>query len=151
MAKEVNFTEFKGVELVFTPVSNDGHQFVVVFNLKSGDVVMLDSKAAKKVESKKRKKTGFELAKLKSAFDIDGSAADDSKATIVASNCGLFFMRHMETYMGEQFEKYQCGLYADPRKQVAQLNKLRNKYAAKILLSPCNLLSAKILGMMNGK
>ncbi|PWA56114.1 hypothetical protein CTI12_AA428850 [Artemisia annua] len=185
--KDVNLKDLKGVELVFIPVSNNGHQFVVVFNIMRDEVVMLDSKAVPKVEPKKKKETGFELANRKSAIDIDGSAADDSIATILhydfgrylstvkhpkamdlvkgnlripklkwqtaskAPNCGVFVMRHMETYMGEPVDKYQCGINADPRKQVAQLNKLRIKYAAKILLCPCNLLSAKILGMMNGK
>ena len=66
-------------------------------------------------------------------------------------NSGIFVMRHMETYMGEQLEKYQCGLSAEARKQAPQLNKLRIKYAAKILLSPCNLMAVQVIGMMNGK
>ena len=63
-------------------------------------------------------------------------------------NSGVFVMRHMETYMGETMDKYECGLIDDARKQIAQLNKLRMKYASRILLHGCNLMEDKIRGMM---
>ena len=68
---------------VFIPVCNAGHKFLVVFNLKKGEVLMLDSKAEVKVETKKKKKTGNEISTMKSAIDIDVSVADDSMAIIV--------------------------------------------------------------------
>lgn len=62
-------------------------------------------------------------------------------------NSGVFVMRHMETYMGDTCDKYECGLVSDARKQRNQLNRLRKKYACKILLSGCNILLPKIRGM----
>ena len=67
---------------VFIPDSNVGPQFLVVFNLKRGEMPMLDQKK-KFFEAKKGKKTAFQIANLKNAVDIDGSVADDSMANIV--------------------------------------------------------------------
>ncbi|GJX71363.1 hypothetical protein Tco_0308534 [Tanacetum coccineum] len=33
-----------------------------------------------------------------------------------AANCGVYAMRHMETYMGNTKEKYECGLDVEGRK-----------------------------------
>ena len=63
-------------------------------------------------------------------------------------NSGVVVMRHMETYMGESMDKYECGLSDDARKQISQLNKLRMKYLARILLHDSNLMKEKIHGMM---
>ncbi|PWA73706.1 Leucine-rich repeat-containing protein [Artemisia annua] len=72
------------------------------------------------------------------------------KTSSKVPNFGVFVMRHMETFMGQPIDKYDCGLSDDAGKQVSQLNKLRTKYASKFLLSGCNLLTVKVSGMMIG-
>ncbi|GKA73353.1 hypothetical protein Tco_0779655 [Tanacetum coccineum] len=71
----------------------------------------------------------------------------DSKA----ANCGVFAMRHMKTYMGSTCDKFVCRLEVDGRKLTRNLNRLSVKYAAKILLSGCNIHSAKVRGLWNVK
>ncbi|GJU28491.1 hypothetical protein Tco_1167112 [Tanacetum coccineum] len=68
-----------------------------------------------------------------------------------AKDCGIFLMRHMECYMGSDIGKWKCGLDVEGKKQNTQLGHLRNKYAAKILLSDCNIYKGKIREEMDGK
>ncbi|KAI3759584.1 hypothetical protein L6452_07500 [Arctium lappa] len=50
-------------------------------------------------------------------------------------DCGVFLMRHMECYMGELPYRWKSGLDVEGPNQVKQLQMLRNKYTAKLLLS----------------
>ena len=50
---------------------------------------------------------------------------------------GVFAMRHMETYNGN-LEKFDAGFAMEGTEQHAQLENLRQKYLAKILLSELN-------------
>ncbi|GKD42897.1 hypothetical protein Tco_1267542, partial [Tanacetum coccineum] len=68
-----------------------------------------------------------------------------------AKDCGIFLMRHMECYMGSDIGKWKCGLDVEGKKQNTQLGRLRNKYAAKLLLSDCNIYKGKIREEMDGK
>ncbi|PWA74635.1 RecF/RecN/SMC [Artemisia annua] len=52
-------------------------------------------------------------------------------------DCGVFVMRHMETYKGEHYGDC-CGLSEEGKQQIKELRDLRIKYAAKILLADCN-------------
>jgi len=53
---------------------------------------------------------------------------------------GIYVMRHMECYMGEEQGKWDCGLHAKSAYAVKNMcDKLRWKYMAKMLDSPYNL------------
>ena len=53
-------------------------------------------------------------------------------------DCGVFAMRHMESYFGEKGSKWKCGLPKEGGSQEKILEKLRMKYAAAILTSEIN-------------
>ncbi|KAL8261404.1 hypothetical protein R6Q59_025453 [Mikania micrantha] len=55
------------------------------------------------------------------------------------TDCGIFLMRHMESYKGQYVPTWDCGFEAEGRKQTTQIRQLRYKYAAKLLLSDINL------------
>ena len=57
-------------------------------------------------------------------------------------DCGVFTMRHMETYRGDGADL--CCLSKEGKKQLKELKDLRIKYAVKILLSDCNLVESDI-------
>ena len=63
-------------------------------------------------------------------------------------DCGVFVMRHMEDYMGMNIQRWDCGIEDEGRKQTNQLGKLRKKYAARLLLSDCNINKDKIAAEM---
>lgn len=53
-------------------------------------------------------------------------------------DCGVFAMRHMETYLfGGEYDDL-CEFRREGKDQQNQLDELRKKYAAKILLSDIN-------------
>ena len=64
------------------------------------------------------------------------------------NDCGVFVMRHMEDYMGMSIQRWDCGIEDEGRKQTNQLGKLRKKYAARLLLSDCNINKDKIAAEM---
>jgi hypothetical protein len=55
-------------------------------------------------------------------------------------DCGVFVMRHMEMYKESRQKNWDCGFKLEKtNRQKQQLNKLRKKYAAKIVLSTANI------------
>ncbi|GKA63303.1 hypothetical protein Tco_0762909 [Tanacetum coccineum] len=60
-----------------------------------------------------------------------------------SKNCGVFAMRHMETYRGEGDYGDLCCLKKEGPEQLRQINELRYKYTAKILLADCNKAKSK--------
>lgn len=52
-------------------------------------------------------------------------------------DCGVFVMRHMETFKGEEYGD-ACRFSEEGKEQMNELCDLRKKYAAKILLSDAN-------------
>nr|GEZ88352.1 ulp1 protease family, C-terminal catalytic domain-containing protein [Tanacetum cinerariifolium] len=62
-------------------------------------------------------------------------------------DCGVFTMLHMESYTGAEGE-WKCGLAKESKKQNEQLNSLRSKFAAKIILSEFNLLREKFMKLV---
>lgn len=60
-------------------------------------------------------------------------------------DCGVFAMRHMETYMGGGLKNWKSGLLNESTDQKTQLNRLRCKYVTKIIKSEVNLCKDDIL------
>lgn len=61
-------------------------------------------------------------------------------------DCGVFMMRHMETYMGYTSAKnWKCGLKDEGPEQQDQIYELRKKYLSKILKSEINLRRSFVL------
>lgn len=61
-------------------------------------------------------------------------------------DCGVFLMLHMESYNG--LEDWDCGLCLESPNQKKQLNLLRSRFAAKILLSDLNVLKNNFLKLV---
>ncbi|GJR98307.1 DNA-binding domain-containing protein [Tanacetum coccineum] len=168
---------FPTLDVVFIPVSNDGHQFVEVLNLKTNDVWVLDSKTVFKDETKKptkscKKGSRIENDSLSTIVHADFrrylTSVGHAKAIEIftadltymrmncqinskAASCGVYAMRHMDTFMGNTREKCGCGLDIDGRKLTTHINKLKVKYAAKILLSGCNIHAKYVGDLLAGK
>ncbi|CAI9300606.1 unnamed protein product [Lactuca saligna] len=62
-------------------------------------------------------------------------------------DCGVFAMRHMETYMGQPLSKWKPGLHKESAVQQTTLEKLRQRYAHIMLTSEINMLKAKVLDL----
>nr|GEX43127.1 hypothetical protein [Tanacetum cinerariifolium] len=73
------------------------------------------------------------------------------KTTRNSTDCGVFTMLHMESYIGGVEGEWKCGLAKESKKQNEQLNSLRSKFAAKIILSEFNLLREKFMKLVHGQ
>nr|KAJ0211254.1 hypothetical protein LSAT_V11C400213610 [Lactuca sativa] len=62
-------------------------------------------------------------------------------------DCGVFAMRHIETYMGQPISNWKPGLYKESAIQQTTLEKLRQRYAHRMLASEINMLKAKVLDL----
>jgi Ulp1 family protease len=53
-------------------------------------------------------------------------------------DCGVFTMRHMEMFKGINDADFKCGFASNHSEMKKQIDVLRKKYAARILLSDIN-------------
>ncbi|CAI9277698.1 unnamed protein product [Lactuca saligna] len=139
--------------LVFFPIV-DGNYYLICFNLKSFSLLIIDQRRlVGTVESvygniprvlqkifchflndvcKKRVKTlmtrNVVVLKMKCQTY---NRSDDG---------GIYLMRYMESFMGDQTSKWDCGLVVDLKTQDMYLQKLRYKYLVRLLLSDHNIL-----------
>lgn len=60
-------------------------------------------------------------------------------------DCAVFTMRHMETYMGGGVRHWDAGLQAKGKQQKMLLNRLRQKYTAKFIMSTINSLREDVI------
>ncbi|CAI9279307.1 unnamed protein product [Lactuca saligna] len=54
------------------------------------------------------------------------------------TDCGVYLIRHMEIYMGENEGRWGCGLIGKLPGDVAAIGKLRTKYMARMLTTDFN-------------
>ncbi|GJT36665.1 ulp1 protease family, C-terminal catalytic domain-containing protein [Tanacetum coccineum] len=159
-------TKLDKADIVFIPVSNNEHKFLLCFNMKNPAVSVIDSKKqVEKVATRKKKVQDMDDMTVASILHKHfgqylsvlnhGKAAAISESQLVrgtfdwqtdkrVKDSGILVMRDMETYMGNELGKWKCGLDVEGKKQNTQLGRLRNKYAAKLLLSDCNIYKSKI-------
>ena len=55
------------------------------------------------------------------------------------TDCGVFAMRYMETYMGQTDRSYKTGFPKEGLPQDVMLDRIRSRYAHTILMSEINL------------
>ncbi|GJV71850.1 ulp1 protease family, C-terminal catalytic domain-containing protein [Tanacetum coccineum] len=150
----------EGIDLVFFPICNHGHFYVVVFRLtKTASMTILDNSRAtyaskykevcdllKKMFARHLKLYGHnkhaQVARLKHKvpklkWSTKGNFHD----------CGIFTMLHMESYNGETASNWDCGLPIESQLQCDMLRRLRFKFATKILLHKVNVHAKKMLDL----
>ncbi|KAI3802193.1 hypothetical protein L1987_30323 [Smallanthus sonchifolius] len=132
------------------------------FNLKKAETIIIDNSALGEYNAKYK---GIPK-KIKEAFvsfiaDFAHPKTDEIDDTVVRrfempwrttvnnKDCGIFMMRHMEIYMGEEEKAWQCGFGVELENvKEKQIEDLRRKYCAKILLHEINELKHYIVEEM---
>ncbi|KAL4567700.1 hypothetical protein LXL04_023292 [Taraxacum kok-saghyz] len=131
MKKDKEPATFDKVDLVFFAVHQKYHYYLISMNLKDLAVDVLDNRNSVAKISNAYKGVPEELLenvdpqRLKMNWRTRGNHND----------CGVFCMRHMETYMGANSGNWSCGLRKESPKQQQEIDYLRFKYLTKILLS----------------
>ncbi|KAI3690821.1 hypothetical protein L2E82_49032 [Cichorium intybus] len=87
--------------------------------------------------------------RIKRAKPMSGSMEWTTKYNNI--DCGVFLMRHMETYKGEDLDKWIIGFereHEDNDDQHNQLDEMRKKYVTKILTWGLNVVKPSIFQML---
>nr|KAJ0217622.1 hypothetical protein LSAT_V11C300103630 [Lactuca sativa] len=140
--------------MVFFPILRHEHIYLIVMNLKKRAFEVIDNGAD---DADFDDKYGAVFKPLKKSFlkylkeisHVKANEMADKSITPVRLtmswrtvykkvDCGVFAMRHMESYFGEKCFKWKCGLPKEGGSQEKILEKLRMKYAAAILTSEIN-------------
>ncbi|KAK1429947.1 hypothetical protein QVD17_12308 [Tagetes erecta] len=140
------------------PIVEKGHYYLVCFDLKEGTIEILDNMEKSFVgvadaKSFFKKDTAVKVKEIffmylyhvghrgcqgiRLAKPVIKKLHWSTKSNVM--DCGVFLMRHMETYMGSKVKNWRCGLDVEGTKQEVQINNLRLKYAYKILTSDVNI------------
>ncbi|KAJ0497769.1 putative Ulp1 protease family catalytic domain, papain-like cysteine peptidase superfamily [Helianthus annuus] len=168
MLNRYEVKKLESVDLVFIPVLQGDHFYVLCFNLKTGVIELIDNSAAKQ-EFKERYKglpdtlkgIGFiptKCFKTNTGYTTTCNLSDRKKRKEMdwrtknnGVDCGVFMMRHLETYKGDQ-KPWATGFVNEDEvnnRQKAQLHLLRTRYLSKIILSEHNMHRLKIIKMAN--
>ncbi|KAK9061932.1 hypothetical protein SSX86_019116 [Deinandra increscens subsp. villosa] len=156
----------KCFDLVVFPILENSHYYLVVFELKNPGIYLIDNMhsdetvvACKDKKEFHQKDTGYKLKDLFVQYIDEWNHPKAGKLKVAkvgrlvlecasrgnVKDCGIYTMRHMETFMGYSREKFLCGLEKDVKKKRGgdgtkmKINSLRKKYAARILLSDINM------------
>nr|GLL42171.1 uncharacterized protein LOC109158392 [Ipomoea trifida] len=152
--------DINDADLIFFPVLRHGHYFLICINIKASKLEIIDNKSLVSGVTMKDKYgdcTTLLVTALKEYLALGSSAlfwkVDELTEEVVDMSwkesenyidCGLFVMRHMETYKGT-LKKWNPGF-----KKKAKLNEefligLRAKYAATIIKWSANILKNVVI------
>ncbi|CAH1423565.1 unnamed protein product [Lactuca virosa] len=159
MKKDKELLTFEKVHLVFFPVHQKNHFYIICINLEEPAVDVIDNRNSVAKFPKAYRDAPNELKILfsrylmrvnhKSASTLEGVELErvnmNWRTRDNHVDCGVFCMRHMETYMGDKTVNWTCGLPKESKQQQSVLNELRIKYLTKILLSDTNTYRSKII------
>ncbi|KAK1353157.1 hypothetical protein POM88_052995 [Heracleum sosnowskyi] len=144
--------KLENAELIFFPVLAYEHMYMISFNLKKPAFDVIDNirrgRNAGKEYGPKPKLLRQHFVKYLLENKLDSLASSLKKASPYYmvmpwqtlgnyKDCGIFLMRHLETYKGEP-KSWITDLKVESIQQTAQLLKLRAKYCHAILSSSLN-------------
>lgn len=158
-------TNFNDIDLVFFPVIDIEHYYLIVFDFKKHDCVIIDNINSEESDEVKYGNIPYDLKilftlyvdelnhkkanRIKRAKPMSGCMEWTTKYNNI--DCGVFLMRHMETYKGEDLDKWDIGFeaeYKDNDDQQNQLDEMRKKYVTKILTWDLNVVKPSIYEML---
>ncbi|KAD5960729.1 hypothetical protein E3N88_12201 [Mikania micrantha] len=134
---EVNHPIISGFELVFVPIINQQHFYIMCFNLKTPKVEIINNSGVMPRMSVTKKYSGWPDKMKKTFADYLIQKQHPNGRHISTAKIHL---RHMETYKGCLLD-WECGLRREDEVnnlQKLQLNDLRKKYTTKIILHDLN-------------
>ncbi|PWA52864.1 hypothetical protein CTI12_AA450410 [Artemisia annua] len=156
---------------VFFNILRDSHYYIICFNLKYQNIEIIDNRLSDTEADEGSNIFEIDLIKklygklpfvlinffcdyLKKKHHPKFQIMRFCKPSILKmawrtrrneNDCGIFAMRHMETYNGQKVEEWNSGFRNEGEGQQGQIKTLRRKYAAKMLLSDENIHRKKII------
>ncbi|KAI3666865.1 hypothetical protein L6452_41904 [Arctium lappa] len=143
---DTELLKMRSMDLVFFPIFNDGTYYLVV---KSPSIVVLDNRFSRGMyvdDTLGSYEESVEILHMKSVIH---PVVDDFTEIVHTrpemvwqmknqnDDSGVFLMRHMETWMGEE-RSWKTGLTYEGPSQKTQVIDLRKKYTAKLAVTTIN-------------
>ncbi|KAD5507458.1 hypothetical protein E3N88_15161 [Mikania micrantha] len=153
----------KVFDMVFFPILEFGHYYLLVFELKNSAISVIDNfhESIPLVGVKDNAHYDMKYSPYKVIFvefleRTKHPKTDEIHATQIQKvhipwatktnvvDCGIFMMRHMEKFMGSR-EQFNCGFSTNGKKKKCQLNMLRKKILLHIIRSEVNTIRDVVL------
>ncbi|XP_021775964.1 uncharacterized protein LOC110739794 [Chenopodium quinoa] len=145
-------TSFKSIQLVFFPVVLPDHYYLLCVNFVEGTFDLIDNIFLPPNIPFHNKYGNYHRLMLNAFADFVHSIDSNIKSDFVSSfktrnlsmswksnknkhDCGVFLLKHMETYEGESVKQWNSGLELD---NFDQMKKLRVEYCGKIITAEVN-------------
>ncbi|KAF5800005.1 putative Ulp1 protease family catalytic domain, papain-like cysteine peptidase superfamily [Helianthus annuus] len=156
------FGTIRKVDMLFIPILQHKHYYIVCFDFKGEAIKIIDNmkgkaKAQKMARAKRVKEIVCDYLEVeyptmhKKMSPLEPEIMNMSWQTEKNFvDCGVFAMRHMETYTGNHVSKkeWDSGLSKESPEQDKELVELRYKYLSKILLSDINLAKGEMMELL---
>ncbi|PWA75669.1 ulp1 protease family, C-terminal catalytic domain-containing protein [Artemisia annua] len=157
---EKHLKSLETFDILFFPVCRENHLYLICADFKNGSFRVIDNSSNGTDFEERYKSIPEEIKKVLVAYldQVKHPMTECIRNTKPIRmqmkwrtknnhvDCGVFLMLHMESYHG--LKNWDCGLFSESDKQKRQLDLLRSKYAAKILLSDLNLIKNKFLKLV---
>ncbi|KAH6775547.1 hypothetical protein C2S52_013108 [Perilla frutescens var. hirtella] len=148
----------RNIDMFFFPVLSREHYYIVCFDMKKREALVIDN-SDEREGLDIRQHYGSAPFRLQTVFaDYLYTKGLKTKSLTVRracmsrlemcwrdsvnnNDCGVYVMRHMETYMGQSVNAWKCNL---EKGNLFQLNVLRIKYCGSILASVLNEHAASV-------
>ncbi|KAL8188548.1 hypothetical protein R6Q57_029836 [Mikania cordata] len=157
------YKSIEDVDILIVPILQDSHYYLICFNFKNETIDVIDNMKGKMKPKQKYRLSRITQAMLNYLENHFPSLHNKLDRVVPTKldlawqtdknfvDCGVFAMRHMETYKGKPINEWanDCGLKEEADQCViGQLNDLRIKYLSKMLLSDVNLLRDKVMSQL---
>ncbi|KAL6564662.1 hypothetical protein OROMI_016112 [Orobanche minor] len=150
-------SEQRNIDMFFFPIYRSTHFFIFCIDVKKETIYVIDNMndGPEKGKFENYENDALNLRKYFCYFLSKGRQIAKSKRLANASfsiinmlwvdsnnniDCGIYTMRHMETFMGEPNKSWQTSL---SKKSKMQMKTLRVKYCAYIVAADCNEMKDK--------
>nr|GMC82520.1 uncharacterized protein LOC109168900 [Ipomoea batatas] len=144
------YGDFKEVDLMFFPIIRSEHYFLLCFDFRRYRFKIIDNSSSSKP---KKDKYGEWLIDMQDMLQEFFTKSHPGRSILCAGvepkimqmpwrdvnnkiDCGVYLMRHMETYTSQVVSAWDCGLV---KGEYSMLQKLRIKYMNELVLSDYNL------------
>ncbi|KAL4557717.1 hypothetical protein LXL04_035904 [Taraxacum kok-saghyz] len=161
LTKYQQHINFQQTDLVFFLIVSNDHYYMIVFNLQKESCTIIDNIASQHSVYTSYGNIPYDLDVLFKLYLDSVKHPKRSRMKRVSPtkfrmswmtkynyiDCGIFLMRHMETYKGQHVDDWDVNLedeVEDSDDQQIQLHDLRRKYVTKILISDLNIHIASV-------
>ncbi|KAL3649826.1 hypothetical protein CASFOL_006229 [Castilleja foliolosa] len=157
--EQVDGLKVENVDMFFFPICESNHYYIICFDLKLQRSEIIDNSTSGESEPVNVHYSNIPASlgmMVKTFLESEGLGKKvqflsnlnydrlkmtwrDDKNEV---DCGVYVMRHMETYMGGSLRGWKCGL---SKNNSRQMKALRAKYAATILGSDMNIHRVRVV------